>query len=96
MVGTCRTIRDERYLTYLGGWTYPDDVGVLFEPLAARGDVHNLAPDAGLAVLPDGCLSPPTVAQRNLQHGCNLFSFLIKVETSVVDPDPPPDPSLFS
>ena len=47
--------------------TYPDDVWVLFEPLAAGRHVHDLAPDAGLGVLADGGLAPPARGQRGAQ-----------------------------
>ena len=47
--------------------TYPDNVRVLLEPLSARCNIDNLAPDPRLGVLPNGGLSPPAIVHGGLQ-----------------------------
>ena len=67
--------------------TYPNDVGVLLEALAAGRHIDHLAPDAGLAVLADGGFSSPTVPQRHLDH-VFLQSGSGSRLVSNTDPDP--------
>ena len=47
--------------------TDPNDVRILFESLPTGGHVHDLPPDAGLGVLPDGRLPPPPGQQGGAQ-----------------------------
>ena len=47
--------------------TNPDDIGILLEPLSTGRHIHNLPPDPGLGVLPDGRLPPPPGQQGGAQ-----------------------------